>query len=186
MKLFQILTVVMSWFGLYLLWGLHTTPARGDFTFDTPTLVAPECGDPSITTDGLTLFTAAVGSAYGPGAAIWVHTRETIQDDWGPPVDLGPTVNRLAVGSGGCPHILADNLTLFFDSVYLGLGSRDIWMTTRPTIDETWSEPVNIGAPINSPHYDAEVSLSADGLSLYFGSNRPGGYGDRDIWFAMR
>ena len=59
-------------------------------------------------------------------------------------------------------------------------------MTTRATIDGPWSDPVNIGAPINSPYYDAEVTLSADGLSLYFGSSRPGGYGDRDIWFATR
>jgi hypothetical protein len=49
-----------------------------------------------------------------------------------------------------------------------------------------WSEPVNVGAPINSQFVDAQPELSSDELSLYFVSNRPGGFGANDIWVSRR
>jgi len=54
----------------------------------------------------------------------------------------------------------------------------------------SWSEPVNLGAPINSAFLDTGGVLSPDGLSLYFGSSRPCGNGDtvldNNIWVARR
>src|SRR5438034_6176124 len=44
-----------------------------------------------------------------------------------------------------------------------------------------WSPPVNLGPTVNSGFIDAGPALSKDGLSLYFNSNRPGGYGGNDI-----
>jgi len=49
-----------------------------------------------------------------------------------------------------------------------------------------WSTPVNLGPVVNSAARDDNPALSADGLSLYFGSNRPGGVGDIDIWVTRR
>lgn len=49
-----------------------------------------------------------------------------------------------------------------------------------------WSEPVNLGPPINTAFVENNAELSPDGLSLYFGSNRPGGFGLVDIWVARR
>ncbi len=49
-----------------------------------------------------------------------------------------------------------------------------------------WSQAVNLGPVVNSPFYDACPTTSKDGLSLYFRSNRPGGYGDFDIWVSQR
>jgi hypothetical protein len=49
-----------------------------------------------------------------------------------------------------------------------------------------WSAPVNAGPVVNSPFVDLSPELSKDGLSLYFGSNRPGGVGANDIWVASR
>ena len=50
-----------------------------------------------------------------------------------------------------------------------------------------WSAPVHLDAPINSPSRELGAELSPDGLSLYFGSDRPtGGNGDVDIWAARR
>jgi hypothetical protein len=50
-----------------------------------------------------------------------------------------------------------------------------------------WSEPVNVGAPVNSPATEQAGTLSRDGLSLYFTSNRqPGGFGGNDIWVSQR
>jgi len=52
-----------------------------------------------------------------------------------------------------------------------------------------WSPPIHLDAPINSPFRELAPELSPDGLSLYFGSDRPGavgGPGDLDIWAARR
>jgi hypothetical protein len=52
-----------------------------------------------------------------------------------------------------------------------------------------WSEPVNLGPIVNSSSDEAHAALSPDGLSLYFSSNRPGGFappGDYNIWVSQR
>ena len=50
----------------------------------------------------------------------------------------------------------------------------------------SWSEPVWLGPIVNSPARDWKPSLSPDGLSLYFHSNRTGGLGGYDIWVSRR
>lgn len=51
---------------------------------------------------------------------------------------------------------------------------------------QEWSEPINLGAAINTAGLEQGPSLSGDGLSLYFSSGRAGGYGGNDIWVAHR
>src|SRR5207253_3072207 len=50
----------------------------------------------------------------------------------------------------------------------------------------TWSEPVNLGPIVNTSSDDSEPALSPDGLSLYFSSSRPGGFGPNNIWVSQR
>lgn len=45
-----------------------------------------------------------------------------------------------------------------------------------------WSDPVSLGEPINSSSHESSASISPDGKTIYFVSNRPGGVGGRDIW----
>lgn len=49
-----------------------------------------------------------------------------------------------------------------------------------------WSPAVNVGPPVNSSAIEFGPFISKDGLSLYFGSDRPGGFGGIDIWVAQR
>jgi WD40 repeat protein len=49
-----------------------------------------------------------------------------------------------------------------------------------------WSAPVNLGPTINSAFTENLAELSKDGLSLYFTSDRPGGYGALDLWVSQR
>ena len=49
-----------------------------------------------------------------------------------------------------------------------------------------WSAPVNLGPVVNSTFAETNPALSPDGLSLYFDSNRPGGFGGRDLWVSQR
>lgn len=45
---------------------------------------------------------------------------------------------------------------------------------------------MNLGPAVNTSYVDAAASISSDGLTLYFNSNRPGGYGGFDIWMTTR
>ncbi|MCP4261608.1 MAG: hypothetical protein GY774_29510 [Planctomycetes bacterium] len=105
---------------------------------------------------------------------------------FGEPVNLGPTVNATSSWQGE-PSISADGLSLYFASDRSGeAGDSDLWVTTRPTIDDDWGEPVNLGRIINSTAKEENPCISADGLELYFASNRKGGYGGHDIWITRR
>jgi hypothetical protein len=67
-----------------------------------------------------------------------------------------------------------------------GLGGIDIWVSTRETLSDPWSTPVNVGSPVNSEADDGSPWLSRDGTTLYFFSTRISGYGKRDIWYTTR
>jgi len=104
---------------------------------------------------------------------------------FGEPANLGSAVN-----SGNPefdPSISANGLELYFQSTRAGdYGDRDIYVATRATTDDKWSQAVNLGPIINSSARDAGPDISSDGLSLYFNSNRAGGYGNYDLYVTTR
>jgi len=59
-------------------------------------------------------------------------------------------------------------------------------MSTRSAVDQPWGEPVNLGSVVNSSFSDTSPTLTADGLALFFESERPGGFGVGDIWMCTR
>ncbi|MFC1766052.1 LamG-like jellyroll fold domain-containing protein [Planctomycetota bacterium] len=154
-------------------------------------------GTPSISLDGLELYFCSEGHQGSFGNSdLWKSSRATKNDPWQPAVNLGSLVNTSA--SEAHPCISADGLTLYFNcTTWLGdgenarpggFGDGDLWVTTRPTKDGAWSLPQNLGATINSPDMDFGPYISADGLLLFFMSNRPGGYGGNhgDTWMSRR
>ena len=56
----------------------------------------------------------------------------------------------------------------------------------RAKADFTFGPAVNLGPVVNSSSNDYDPSISADGLSLYFSSERPGGFGGADLWVTTR
>ncbi|MHC4192367.1 MAG: TolB family protein, partial [Planctomycetota bacterium] len=101
------------------------------------------------------------------------------------PMNLGSTTNSPSYDAQS--NLSADGLSFFLSSDRPGgYGNRDTWLTTRETTNDPWREPVNLGQNVNSSSYDSGPSISADGLSLFFGSSRPGGYGSLDIWLTTR
>jgi tetratricopeptide (TPR) repeat protein len=67
-----------------------------------------------------------------------------------------------------------------------GCGDCDIWVLHRVSTYKDWEPPENPGSPVNSAAGDAASCLSADGLELYFNSNRPGGHGNYDLYVTRR
>ena len=164
--------------------------ARADFTFSERVNLGPVVNspyadlDPFIAPDGLSLYFDSTRPGGLGGEDIWVTTRASVSDAWGPPVHLGAPVN-----SGyreGYPSITADGLTLVFSAKDRagGLGGWDIWLTTRPTKESPWGPPVNLGSPVNSAINELGGCISPDGCSLYF-SNSPGNVGG-DIYVTTR
>lgn len=140
---------------------------------------------PSISADGLELYFDSNRFGGFGGFDIWIATRATTEDNWGEPVNLGPMVN--GPGFEQAPRISADGLSLFYGSNRPGgSGGWDIWIATRQTRDADWSRAVNLGSTINSSAGDSTPVISIDNLSLLFGSNRPGGSGNVDLWLTTR
>jgi outer membrane protein OmpA-like peptidoglycan-associated protein/tetratricopeptide (TPR) repeat protein len=82
----------------------------------------------------------------------------------------------------GAQCISPDGQFLFFTGCTRpdGLGRCDIYIAQKE--GDGWSNPINLGFPINTKGWESQPSLSADGKTLYFISDRRGGYGSYDIW----
>jgi hypothetical protein len=80
-----------------------------------------------------------------------------------------------------------DGLEMFFTSNRPGgIGSGDLWVSTRETTLDAWSTPVNVGPSVNTIFFDGAPALSSDGETLLFYSNRPGGFGANDLYMSTR
>ena len=139
-------------------------------------------GSASISTDGKTLFFTSDKPDGLGGRDIYKATL--INDSiWGNIENLGPTINTRY--NDDAPFFHPDGRTLVFSSEgHNSMGGYDIFHAQLQK-DGTWSAPINIGFPINSPDRDTYYVLSADGKTGYFSSGRPGGNGLQDIYTAI-
>ena len=126
--------------------------------------------EPSISGDGLELY-----FRYGGEYFLRVCKRPSKDAPWSSPVKIGPPVASLEedmpIGSDDAytPDISADGLSLYFASTRAGgRGGEDIWVTTRATKSDPWTEPVNLGPKVNSSANHWSPSISTDGLTLLF------------------
>jgi hypothetical protein len=101
-------------------------------------------------------------------------------EPFGAPVLIGP-LSSTSVDDD--PSLTADRLELFFNSNRGG--NSDLWVSTRASAADPWSPPALVDG-VNTVSDETTPAISADGLTLYFGSNRPGGSGSYDIWMTTR
>ncbi len=138
-----------------------------------------------ISEDELTLLFVSDRPGGSGRDDIWMTKRVSIDDPWGPPVNLGPTINSSA--SDMDPSTTADGLTLYFSSRRTGgMGTCNIWVSNRATSDDPWGKPVSLGEPVNSSGFNSCPDVSADGLALFFLSMRWGGLGQADLFVSTR
>ena len=137
-------------------------------------------GTPQLTRDGRTLYFASWRAGGLGKSDIWVTTRRSRAEPWQPPVNLGSAINSAHLDWSPGPS--PDGLLLLFQSDRPGgLGGDDLYVTTRATLTSAWTAPANLRS-LNSSEDDAKAHFSADELTLYFMSTRPGGFGFFDIW----
>ena len=137
-----------------------------------------------ISADGLVLLFASERPGGIGGQDLWQATRTDTNAPWGEPVNLGPVVNSNVMDVS--PSVSEDGLVLLFASSRPTVNESSIWMSTRPSIDDPWREPVKLPPAINSSMTEGGADLSSDGLALVFESRREGSVGVGDLWMCTR
>lgn len=139
---------------------------------------------PVISADGNTLyFTSDRPGGYGE-TDFWFSTL--VGDSWGPAQNLGPPVNT-NLPEGTCTITPSQTMVIFAicdepgtpPQKLKGKGSCDLYWSQLTGVQ--WSQPVNMGEPINTKFWDSRPSIAADGMTLYFVSERPVGL-DPSYW----
>jgi Tol biopolymer transport system component len=85
------------------------------------------------------------------------------------------------------PSVRFDGLEVIFFSPRPGsIGNADLWGATRDSIFDPWSTPTNLGATVNSTAQEQNPHLAPDRRTLYFASDRSGGFGQLDLYVSTR
>ena len=134
---------------------------------------------PSMAADGMTVYFASSRAGGFGGMDIW-KTTMTAEGEFSIPENLGPAINT--PGDDAAPFIHSDGRTLYFASNgRVGMGGYDLYYSTLQA-DGTWSEPVNMGYPINSPADEINIFINASGTVAYIASDKDGGFGGLDLY----
>jgi len=149
---------------------------------------------PAISNDGLSLYISSYRPGGFGGEDIWVSQRDSLDDPWGPPQNLGPNIN--SDGNEFGPDFSPDGHWLFFSSTRPpgAIGAPQIWVSYRKDVDDDfgWGPAVNLGPDINLPGLDDNAPTffhdhKTGATSIYFNSHlRTDGPGDFDIYVSTQ
>ena len=127
------------------------------------------------------IFTRRIGGGPSDDEDL-VISHKNARGRWTEPESISKNINS-QLNEGTCT-ISADGRKLIFTSCIgrQGYGSCDLYESVR--IGDQWTKPKNLGPEVNSAEWESQPSLSADGRTLYFISDRRGGVGRRDVWVS--
>lgn len=131
---------------------------------------------PALTADGETIIFSRVVNGNED-----FYTSIKNEGKWQKAISLSSNINTPAFNEGS-QSISPDGKYLFFTGCNRpdGLGRCDIYLSRKDGTQ--WGKAINLGNTINSEYWESQPSISPDGNTLYFVSNRPGGIGSYDIW----
>ena len=140
---------------------------------------------PSLSPDKRDLYFSSNRTGGYGGKDIWVSHRNE-KGNWGVPENLGPGINT--AGDESTPFIHADNQTLYFNSNGLPCYSdKPDLFVTKKLADGKWSQPENLGYPINTIDDEGSMIVDADGKTAYYSSDKIDTKGGLDIYtFQLR
>lgn len=168
-------------YGRYDIYKVKRTP----WGWSTPTNLGQRINSdywesaPSISPDGNTLYFASNRpDGYG-GIDIYVAYKNE-KGYWEEAMNLGPTINTK--GDDQTPFIHPDNQSLYFSSNgHPGFGGADIYVS-RKKMDGSWTEPINLGYPINTFDNEGSIAVRSNGATAYIASDRVDSRGELDIY----
>lgn len=133
-------------------------------------------GHPTLSSDGTILY--FVSDKEGGKGKADLYRSVKIDNQWTQGELLTGQVNT--IGSELFPYLYRDSVLYFSSDGHAGLGGLDIYKMTLTGIDS--GHVMNVGAPINSSQDDFGITLTENGMTGYFSSNRDGGLGGDDIY----
>lgn len=155
--------------------GAWTKPEDAGKNINTKFHESAACLSP----EGTTLFFVSDKPGGFGGRDIYKSRWDNLRKEWGPAQNLGETINTPYDEEGVFMH--PDGRTLYFSSTGdKSIGGYDIFYSTL--INETWTTPVTMGVPVNTPDDDVFFEVSASGSHGYYASVRKEGYGEKDIY----
>jgi len=167
---------------------IYVSEQRSDETWSEPQPVSDNINSSysensvTISPDGQTLyFSSDRPGGYG-GLDLYKCEKDR-RGEWGKVTNLGETVNTPYDEDG--VFIDFDGKTLYFSSRgRKGMGGYDIFKSIYKVEDDSWSDPVNLGYPINTPDDDIFFVSTKDGKRGYFATVRNDGVGYLDIYMV--
>lgn len=136
----------------------------------------------SISQNGKLLFFSSNRPGGLGGIDIYVSKKDD-KGQWSRSVNLGPSINTEFDDES--PFIDYDGKTLYFSTKgRKGMGGYDIFKSEYDSTAKEWTEPVNIGYPINTPDNDVFFVSTKDGKRGYYASVRDDGQGYTDIYMV--
>lgn len=134
----------------------------------------------TISKDEKTLYFSSNRPGGFGGLDIYRATKDS-KGEWTNVKNMGPKINTDLDDDG--PFIDYDLVTLYFSSKgRKGMGGFDVFKSTFDLKTNEWSEPENLGYPINTPDDDIYFVASKDGKRAYYSSVREDGMGYTDIY----
>lgn len=133
-----------------------------------------------INRDGNVLYFAS-NREGGIGGTDIYKSQKLPNGKWGLPQNLGPEINTPY--NEDFPNISPDGKMLYFSSNgYTSMGGYDIFKAEINPETQQFSNPRNLGYPINTPEDNYNFRISSNGQFGYMSALRPGGLGDLDIY----
>jgi hypothetical protein len=180
-------------FGNIDIWASFRSHTHDDFGWQAPVNLGPGVNSESFDAGasffendevGVPLLFFGSSRLGGPGG-IDIYVSEQMADGSFGPASL---VEELSSPQDDQrPAIRFDGLELFLFSNRVGtLGPTDVWASTRNSVAEPWSVPENLGPPVNSALNDQQAHIASDRETLFFASNRLGGFGGLDLYVTTR
>jgi hypothetical protein len=173
------------------LWVSYRQDTHDDFAWGEPVNLGPNVNSVGAVSACPSLFEdprTGLATLYFVSDRLEDHHLHVFTSSQLPDGSFGPAVPVPELNSPRTEEHFAvrpDGLMGIVDSNRLdGFGRFDLWITTRASLNEPWSTPVNMGPDINTDMNDAMPSWSPDGRTLFFGSDRSGGYGGTDLYYT--
>lgn len=136
----------------------------------------------TISADNNTLFFASDRQGGYGGKDLYM-TRKLPTGQWAEPQNLGPQIN--SEYNEDFPYLFHDGQSLYFASEgHNSIGGYDIFKSIWNADENTWTKPVNIGYPVNTPDDNMTISFTKDQLHAYVSCFRNDSKGNLDIYLV--
>jgi hypothetical protein len=178
------------------IWVSRRDDVHDDFAWGPPSNLGADVNsagddcDPALLVDPetgvLTLYFASLNRPGGSGDWDIFTSAQAADGHFGVAVPVSELNTATRETS---PNVRRDGLELIytFSALPGNAGLFKLQVATRESTAAPWSSPVALPAPIDAPGFTTRAArLSADGTTMFFVSNRPGGLGGPDIWVSTR